>query len=228
MEPVDGSRYNSLQVRTNQRAANATYGVAHAFSKALDATDNEERSALTWNWTPMLYRNYALASYGRTHNFQLYGTHILPFGKGQHMLSQGIAATIAGGWQLNAVMSRPSGQPFTVSASATSLNSPGNRQTANQVLPPVSIVGGHGTGEPYFNPNAFAAVTTATFGNSRRDVLRGPGVFDLDASLLPESLGLTNTPQFANPSSTFGTATYDIISSSTRERQIRLALKVMF
>ena len=180
--------------------------------------------------------------YDRTHNFQLYGTYILPFGKGQHMLSKGVGAVIAGGWQVNAVMSRTSGQPFTVSASATSLNSPGNTQTANQVLPTVSILGGHGTGQPYFNPNAFAAVTTATFGNSGRDIVRGPGVFNLDASLFrnfavkerlklqfrAESLGVTNTPQFANPGATLGTATYDIISSSTGERQIRLALKVMF
>ena len=115
-----------------------------------------------------------------------------------------------------------------------------NSQTANQVLPTVSILGGHGTGEPYFNPNAFAAVTTATFGNSGRDIIRGLGVFNLNASLfrnfavkerlkLPfraESLGVT--PQFANPGSTLGTATYDLISSSTGERQIRLALKVMF
>jgi hypothetical protein len=154
----------------------------------------------------------------------------------------GIAAAIAGGWQLNAVMSHTSGQPLTVSGSATSLNSPGNTQTANQVLPTVGIPGGHGTGEPYFNPNAFTSLTTPTFGNSGRDILRGPGVSNLDASLFrnfavreglklqfrAESLGLTNTPQFANPGSTLGTATYDIISSSTGERQIRLALKVMF
>ena len=242
MEPIDGSRYNSLQVRATHHSANATYGASYTFSKALDAADNEEGSALTWNWTPMLYRNYALASYDRTHNFQLYGTYLLPFGKGQHMLRQGIAAVIAGGWEVNTVLSRTSGQPFTVSASATSLNSPGNTQTANQVVANVSILGGHGTGQPYFDPNAFAAVTTPTFGNSGRDILRGPGVFNLDASLFrnfavkerfklqfrAESLGLTNTPQFAIPGSTLGTATYDVISSSTGERQIRFALKLMF
>ena len=242
MEPIDGSRYNSLQVRATHRSGNATYGASYTFSKALDATDNEEGSALTWNWTPMLYRNYALASYDRTHNFQLYGTYILPFGKGQRILSRGIAAAIAGGWQVNAVMSRTSGQPFTVSASATSLNSPGNTQTANQVVANVNIPGGHGTGQPYFDPNGFAAVTTPTFGNSGRDILRGPGVFNLDASLFrnfdvrerlkvqfrAESLGLTNTPQFAIPGATLGTATYDVISTSTGERQIRFALKLMF
>jgi hypothetical protein len=54
-----------MQIRTNHRSGNATYGIAYTFSKALDAADNEEGSALTWNWTPMLYRNYALAGYDR-------------------------------------------------------------------------------------------------------------------------------------------------------------------
>jgi hypothetical protein len=242
MEPIDGSRYNSLQLRATHRAGNATYGAAYTFSKVLDAADNEEGSSLTWNWVPMLYRNYALAGYDRTHNFQLYGTYMLPFGKGQSMLKEGIAAAIAGGWQINAIMSRTSGTPFTVSASATSLNSPGNTQTANQVVANVAILGGHGPGSPYFDPNAFAAVTAPTFGNSGRDILRGPGLFNLDASVFrnfnlgerfrlqfrAEAFGLTNTPQFANPGTTFGSATYDLITSSSGQRQIRFALKFMF
>lgn len=242
MESIDGSRYNALQVRATRHSGNASYGASYTFSKALDAADNEEGSSLTWNWVPMLYRNYALAGYDRTHNLQLYGTYLLPFGKGQHLLKQGISAAIAGGWQVNAIMSRTSGTPFTVTASATSLNSPGNTQTANQVVPTVAILGGHGPGAPYFAPNAFAAVTTPSFGNSGRDIVRGPGLFNLDASIFRnfdlderfklqfrgEAFGLTNTPQFANPGSTLGSATYDLITSSSGQRQIRFALKLMF
>jgi len=210
MDPIDGSRYNSLQVRATHRAGNSSYGIAYTFSRALDAADNEEGSSLTWNWVPMLPRNYALAGYDRTHNVELYGTYLLPFGKGQPFLKQGIASAIAGGWQINSILSRTSGTPFTVAASATSLNAPDNTQTANQVVPTVGIMGGHGPGQYYFDPNAFAAVTTATFGNSGRDIIRGPGVFNLDASLFrdfsvrenvklqfrAEAFGLTNTPQF--------------------------------
>jgi len=208
----------------------------------MDAADNEEGSSITWEWAPIQYRNYALAGYDRTHNFQLYGTYALPFGKGTNMLSHGFASVLVSGWQANWILSRESGTPFTVSASATSLNSPGNSQTANQTVEYVPILGGYGPGNPYFSTSAFAAVTTPTFGNSGRDILRGPGVFNLNASLFrsfvvrerfnlqfrAEALGLTNTPQFANPSSTVGSSSLGISSSSTGDRQIRLALKLRF
>jgi hypothetical protein len=240
--PLDASKYNSLQVLANHRAGDASFGVAYTFSKAMDAADNEEGSALTWNWAPVRYRNYALAGYDRTHNFQLYGIYALPFGKGKNLLRKGIGSVIAGGWQINAILSRMSGTPFTVGAPATSLNAPGNSQTANQVLPTVAILGGHGPGQPYFNVNAFAAVTTPTFGNTGRNILRGPGLFNLNASLFrnfelreslilqfrAEALGVTNTPQFANPNATLGSSTFGIISSSSGERQFRLALKLSF
>jgi hypothetical protein len=208
----------------------------------MDAGDNEEGSSLTWNWAPIQYRNYALAGYDRTHNFQAYGTYALPFGKGKSMLSSGLASKLAGGWQVNWILSRESGTPFTVGASATSLNSPGNSQTANQVLPTVEILGGHGPGKPYFNTAAFAAVTAPTFGNTGRNILRGPGLFALNAGLFrsfairekvnlqfrAEALGLTNTPIFGNPSATVGSSSLGIISSSSGDRQIRLAMKLRF
>jgi hypothetical protein len=242
MYPLDASKYNSLQTRATKRFSTGSIGVAYTFSKAMDASDNDEGSSLTWNWWPILYRNYALAGFDRTHNFQAYGTYSLPFGKGRSMLSHGVAAILAGGWQANWILSRESGTPFTVSASGTSLNSPGNSQTANQVLPTVDILGGHGPGNPYFNINAFAAVTTPTFGNTGRNILRGPGMFSLNTGIFrsfkvreryelqfrAEALGLTNTPIFSNPSATVGSSSIGIISSSSGDRQIRLALKLRF
>ena len=242
MLPIDASKYQALQVRATHRVGNANFGMAYTFSKSMDAADNEEGSSITWEWAPIQYRNYALAGYDRTHNFQLYGTYALPFGKGKSLVSHGFASTLAGGWQANWILSRESGTPFTVSASATSLNSPGNSQTANQVVEYVPILGGYGPGNPYFSPSAFAAVTTPTFGNSGRDILRGPGVFNLNAGLFrsfvirerfnlqfrAEALGLTNTPQFGNPSATVGSSSLGIISSSSGDRQIRLAMKMRF
>ena len=242
MLPVDENKYNSLQMVATHRVGGATFGAAYTFSKAMDASNNDEDSSLTWNWGPVQYRNYALATFDRTHNFQAYGTYALPFGKGKSMLSHGFAAMLVSGWQANWILSRESGTPFTVSASATSLNSPGNSQTANQVVEYVPILGGHGPGTPYFSTTAFAAVTTPTFGNSGRDILRGPGLFSLNTSLFrsfairekyslqfrAEAIGVTNTPIFANPSATVGSSSLGIISSSSGDRQIRLALKLRF
>src|SRR5205814_8938275 len=119
----------------------------------------------------------------RTHNFQTYTVYELPFGRGRKWANRGVAAAIAGGWTVNTILSRMSGTPFSVTSSGTSLNAPGNTQTADLVLPTVQILGGHGPNAPYFNPSAFVPVTAARFGTSGRNIVRGPGFCNLHASV---------------------------------------------
>ena len=161
---------------------------------------------------------------------------------------------VAGGWQINGILSRMSGTPFTVGTAGTSVNSPGNTQTADQVISNVKIIGAHGRNESYFDPNAFAPVTEVRFGTSGRNILRGPGFFNTDASIFrnfkiterfglqfrAEMFGVTNTPQFGNPGATVSGATrnpdnsirvlngYTEILAATGERQARFALKLSF
>jgi len=111
---------------------------------------------------------------------------------------------------VNGAFSAYSGSPFSVSSSATSLNAPGSSQRADQVL---ADVGYTGNINQWFNPLAFAPVTTARFGTAGFDTMRGPGVVNVDASLFRsfklaermaaqfrlEALNLTNTPHFSNP-----------------------------
>jgi hypothetical protein len=251
--PFNTASYNGLQIQATRRIAASMIGVSYTLSRALDYADDTD-SGLTWNWAPMFQRNRAVAGFDRTHNFQFFGNYALPFGRGQKYAQSGIAAALLGGWQTNWIMSRTSGTPFTVGTSGSSLNSPGNTQTADQVLSNVEILGGHGVGQPYFNPAAFAPVTDVRFGNSGRNILRGPGFFNLDGSVFrtfglterfklqfrAEAFGLTNTPQFGNPGATVSSATrnadgsikalngYTEITSATGERQLRFALKLTF
>ena len=213
LTPFNTATYDSLQAQLTRRvSAGSLLGVSYTLSKAINYADNSD-SGLTWNWQPMWERNRALADFDRTHNLQIYGIYELPFGPGRTWAKEGLPAAIAGGWQLNGVLSAMSGTPFTVTSSGTSVNAPGNTQTADQVLDTVRILGGVGRGNSYFDPNAFAPVTGIRFGNSGRNTLRGPGLVNLDASLFrdfkiaagttmqfrAEVFNLTNKPAFNNP-----------------------------
>jgi hypothetical protein len=255
--PFNTASYNGLQLQAIRRVKGSMVGFSYTLSRAIDYADDQD-SGLTFNWVPMLQRNKAVAGFDRTHNFQFFGDYALPFGKGKHWVQSGFAAKLVGGWQANWILSRYSGTPFTVLSSNTQLNADGtNTQTADQLLPNVQILGGHGSGQPYFDVNAFAPVNSARFGNSGRDILRGPGFFNLDGSIFrdfamterfilqfrAEAFGVTNTPQFAQFSTSSAGASsltrnadgsikalngFGEITSATGERQYRFALKLSF
>src|SRR5262249_42796030 len=119
--PFNGGRYNGLQSQLKRTVGSTTLGFVYTYSRAIDFFDTEN-AQLTWAWKPMWYRNKAVAGYDRTHNFQTYAVYELPFGRGHHWASTGIASVLAGGWTVNAVVSRMSGTPFTIASSGTSVN----------------------------------------------------------------------------------------------------------
>jgi outer membrane receptor protein involved in Fe transport len=159
--------------------------------------------------------NRAVLSFDRTQVFS--GSFVVeaPFGRGKRYLnSGGVGSAIAGGWQINGLLSLYSGSPFTVSAAATSLNIvTGSNQRADQIKPTVAKLGFTGPGESFFDPLAFAPVTAVRFGTAGFNSLRGPGVANFDFSVFrqfrfserwsmqfrAEVFNLTNTPHFSNP-----------------------------
>ena len=246
-----GSAYNSLQATLDRRFTNGVMmKLAYTWGKAIDLSD-DSAGGLTWNAASQFARNRALAGYDRTHTFRFASVAELPFGAGKRWANQNRAARVLlGGWQINGIFSCYSGTPFTVTSSGTTLNAPGNTQTADQVKPAVAKLGGVGPGQPYFDPTAFAPVNEVRFGNAGRTSLRGPGVVNLDAGLFrqfrlserwkmqfrAESLNLTNTPHFANPDSSATSSTFMIINSTAGQdnnlegqaRQIRFAMRISF
>src|SRR5439155_14417115 len=135
---------------------------------------------------------------------------------------------------VNGVAGRVSGSPFNVASSGTSLNAPGNTQTADQILPDVAILGGL---TPYFDTKAFAGVTGVRFGNTGRNILRGPGYFNMDASVFrtfpirerarlqfrTEAFNAMNHPRFGNPAATVTNGGFGNITAASNERQLRFA-----
>jgi hypothetical protein len=205
--PRGTTTYDALQMNLSRRFSQGLQLAAnYTWSKA--QTPNFPTDALLYQYLS----SRPVQQYDRTHVLTMSGTWEPPVGKGKRWLSSNRAASaILGGWTLNTLAAFYSGLPFSVSASGTSLNMPGATQQADQVKQNVEITGN--VGGAYFDPLAFAPITTARFGNAAAYSMRGPGLVNVDVGLArafrmkerctlqfrAEGLNFTNTPHFANP-----------------------------
>ena len=106
----------------------------------------------------------------------------LPFGRGKRFfggVSRGLDLVI-GGWQFNSNTTIQSGLPFNVSyaRSSTTEGDTGHSRP--------DIVGDPKTGGPrnrFYDPTVFRRPAPGTFGNLKRNSLRGPNYWRTDASL---------------------------------------------
>jgi hypothetical protein len=237
-----GANYHSLQMSLKRQVADGlTLQGAYTYSHAIDYVDDDGWAGFdVWNYAPQIGRNRATSGFDRTHNFHLAYVYQFPFGKGKKYATSGVAAAVLGGWQANGIIAVYSGTPFTVFADGTALNAPANSQTADIVGQAHKI----GSLSEYYDITAFAPVTTARFGNSGRNILRGPGVINNDLSLFrdfqitekfkltfkAESFNLTNTPHFGTPDNNVNDAAFMQISGTagtlSDNRSVRFGLRV--
>jgi hypothetical protein len=97
------------------------------------------------------------------------------------------------------------------------------------------------TPQRFFNTGAFATAGQFTFGNASRNPVRGPAYRDVDAALVKnthitektnaefraEIFNLTDTPAFAQPNGSFGSAAFGSITATTTEqRVVQFALRL--
>jgi Carboxypeptidase regulatory-like domain/TonB dependent receptor len=242
--PFKNNYYDSLQTKLTRRLRGGSLvGLTYTFSKAINYTENEDLSGLFEHFPAYWYLDKADASFDRTHNLQIYAVYDLPFGHGQRWATHGIGNAIGGGWELNTIVSKLSGTPFSVTGQASLLNpavQDGLNNTAN-LVGAYHVTGGNpwsGSGTcplanlscHYFDPSVFGQPTVGVFGDSRRNEFRGPGVFDADLSVFrnfklterftvqfrAEAFGLTNTPRFQNPNVSCGSSTGNACSTASQ------------
>ena len=199
LQPVGTGHYDSLQAQLQRRfSGGLSLNASYTFSKAISPLENSDGTPNV-QALPYMWHNSALTSTDRTHNVGILNIWQLPFGKGRRFLNnKGVLSQIVGGWQVNNAFSVMSGLPFGVTADDTALNLPGSNQTADQVKPATKL-GGVGSGTPYYDPTAFADVTTPRVSGTRAyQLLRGPGLFNWDFGLFRE-FAIHRKPEDAIP-----------------------------
>jgi hypothetical protein len=231
--------YNALLVKFQRRFANNfSFLNSYTWGKAIDLnSDNDGTVTLTNVYDPGY--NRGPADYDITHTFTSSWIYELPIARNK----------VYGGWQISGIMLVRGGLPLTITQTqgvqSTGTGNRPNRICDGNLANP--------TIDRWYDTSCFVRTTdiTGTYGNSGRGIIRGPGSFNIDASLIKntkignfatefrlEAFNLLNHPQFGNPNTTFdgsgaGTITSMLSSPScslcgTVERQVQLGVKVKF
>jgi hypothetical protein len=243
------TEYNSLQIALNKSFTKGfMFKGAYTLSKSMNESDNDGRTGLNWEHPLEQHRNWALAGFDRTHNFQIGFAWALPWqSTGSY---EDVMHAVFGDWQLNGTFGAFSGTPFTMTASGTAYNTRGTTQTANLngSYDTSGLVGASGL---YFDTTQFAQ-PGAVQGNTGRNQFRGPGAWNADLAMFRSfALGGTrrlefrfqgnnifNHAVFNNPDGSFTSANFGRITqvlgggaltnSVYIERQLQLGVRFQF
>lgn len=231
--------YHALQAKFDRRFSNGfMLTTSYTWSKALNFSEDNGGVAIPFN-VPI---NKGRMSDNRSHVFVQSYLYELPFGKGKRYGTSGAAAWLLGGWQFQGIFTALTGQWFSPSAAGSLLNAPGNAQRPNWIAP-VKYSGKVGPGQKFFEPSAFAIPAQNTLGNAGRNILVGPGLVNLDASLFRnfhvregweltlrvESFNFSNTPHFANPNGNINSPQFGEVNGAEQDqRQFQIGLTLHF
>ena len=217
------SNYNSLQtVYQHQFKNNLVLLTNYTLAKCMADNGGSLSSGYRAQWLPGfgIGQDYTLCNNDARHVVHVSGEYALPFGNGRNFLSGsgGLVNALVGGWDFNYIYTYQSGQPFTVGCPTSTTADFGCN--ANLVAGQNPYAGPHNQTQ-WLNPGAFAPPPAATaIGQTdfsplggRSQQVRGPGFYNLDASLFKnfttggetslqfrlETFNTLNHPQFNNP-----------------------------
>ena len=236
------SSFNSMQIAVNKNFSKGLLvKAAYTWSKAIDYADDDGWQSVSYNYAPTFQRNRATAGFYRTQNLEMSWVYELPFGKDKAYLSTGIASKIVGGWKTAGIMACYTGTPLTVGANDNLNDGGSGLQTANQIAA-LQFVGTPGTNGFWYNPASFASPAAGVYGNTGRNSIRGPGMWNTDINLnrtfairerlklmfKAEAYNLPNTSHFGSPDVNVNDAAFMKITSSSGERNIRFNLHLQW
>ena len=174
------SNYNSLQVTVQRRlSAGLEFNFNYTWSHFLDDADSSgwgsRAGAQPYQIANNPGANYSNSNFDVRNAFKGNVVYELPFGRGRKYLNNShLLDELIGGYQLSSTIQLTSGQPFTVTTSATSYAQAGS-VFPNYSGVPVRPRNGR-TIQEWYNPAAFTLPANGTFGNVRRNSLYGPGI----------------------------------------------------
>ena len=240
------SKYHSMQVKVEKRysaglSASMAWTWSHSMANTRGANSTTQPQdsqcySCDWGYTDEFRRHTVVVN----HVWEL------PFGAGRQFASSGILSHIIGNWNVSGIWSMLSGNYANPRISGSVSNSLGAVSPAPQERPNRITDGNlpkdERTISRWYDVQAFAVPAQFTFGNSAKNVIEGPGYFNLDTGIhrnfnIGERYRLTyrwemfnafNRANFNNPNASTGSNNAGLISGTRSARIMQMALKLTF
>jgi hypothetical protein len=251
--PRGNSNYHGLQVKWEKRFSRGLTMLTHyTWSKMIDDVSHSSGNV---NWLGGgtniqnvwdLRNERSLSAHDVAHRLVLTGAYQLPFGRGRRFGSNlnRVADWFLGGWELSGFATFQSGMPLHVTQSGGTIWD--GTQRPNLIGDPSTEGRVQDRLNNYFNRAAFSQPPADVPGTAPRTLgYRAPGISTLDAALLKsvnitegqrlefrlEAQNATNTPNFGDPNTSFGSTNFGQITglrSGTGPRNVQLGFKYYF
>src|SRR5258708_3974126 len=226
MELTEGGgrgNYNGLGVKLSQRfKSGLTTLISYTWSKALDDGSAIRGNTITNTTSADMYPEnprcrrceYGPSAFNTPNRLVTSILYDLPLGKGKSWLNHGgILNQVVGGWQTSAILTAQSGRPLypaTWDAAGQVIQGNWNRLNSTGIspyLPPDLQNADH-----WFDLKAFSNVTAGNFGTMGRNILTGPGVWNLDFSAI-KNFPITERQSLQFRFETFNTPNHPALGS---------------
>jgi hypothetical protein len=242
------SDYHALNASATHRGRNLLVTAAYTWGKSTDsksAAAGIGGSAFN-GWQGFLNnhdpeRDHGLSDFDVAHRLAASFVWNLPFGKDQKFgaNASGLTQVLIGGWQVNGIYIWQGG--FPISVQAADLGGLNDTFGTNRADIVGDIHAGGGSIERWFNTDAFAQPARGALGNSGRNILRGPGINNLDLSLFKnfyakdttlqlriEAFNALNHPQFTAVSTNLTAANFGVVTAARDGRIVQLGMRFLW
>jgi hypothetical protein len=244
------SIYHGLQSKVEKRFSSGLYFLgSYTWSKSIDDQSNGTDTAIASGQYPQDPLNPSLdrglSSFDRPQ--VLVGSVVweIPFGRGpvERSRSRELVNDVLGGWQLSGILTAESGTPFSVLMSCADINAQGDNCRPNRISSGLLPSGQQSINE-WFNTAAFVIPSTPEYGNAGRNILRAPGLNDIDIAMSKsfplgsvetrhlqirsEFFNMLNHTNLGVPVNSIDSPAFGTITSAAPGREIQLGVRLEF
>lgn len=246
VSPFAHASYHAFQAKTERRFSKgfsllSAYTWSHSMDNSVDGEDSGNGPVI-----PQDPRNTnaekASSGIDLRHRWVTSAIYDLPFGRKNGSLNPNAAArAIFGGWQLGGIFNVQTGFPMSPAVTPN----PANTTTParpNRLRDP-NLTRGERTVDRWYDRTAFATPAQFNFGNSARNVIRAPGLVNLDLLIArnfqvterfriefrAELYNATNSVHLGRPNVTTNAAQAGrITSTQSPNRQVQFGLRLVY